>query len=314
MKSLKIAINGTVVRSVSPELNIVTGLIFEEENSHGVWEGRVSEVKDMIIDALDFISDMKSDKDEFYPEVVDDYIINIADELQILEELMNEYEDEAIVSCEKPSDIPDDFLKNSWKKLENLLKGLYNDKIISPEISEAFQMFKITMNKSYGDLFTISDDFQLLKISKLSLIKTNLTLILSEDKETIVGKIGEVFKHFEADFYQEGDSIVLLISDKELLRIAKKDLWVKVLLFNKKKGFSHIYLYNSPESIARYLKQKKEVYERISVSDFNKVEVLLFDSVSETFQIEDKRFNKVKEIYPYLKEEDKVNPSDIIEE
>lgn len=266
----------------------------------------VKNLKNEITETLDFIADMKSDEENAYSEEVSLMITDITDTLEGLEELLEEEDDSTIVTCEFPSIVTDiaAFNKKCWRKLENLLNGYYNNRFTNDELKLAFKVFKNTMNRSYGNIFHVNPTYVSFKIAKEIFISCYLTLKdgMSTFEENL-GTLGEIFKPMRADFFENPNGeLELIISEKELIKLVKSNLWIQATL-EKKGKFVNYYIWNDINVVADFIKYHEEDTDFISFSEIHGTKPILdYDYKSNTFSCSDKKYKSISIIYNHLNE------------
>lgn len=264
----------------------------------------VKNLKNEIMETLDFIADMKSDDKDAYSEEVLDMITDITDTLEGLESVLEEEEDSTIVNIEVPSVVTDvsKFNKKCWRKLENLLNGYYNNRFTTEDLKLGFKVFQNTMNRSYDNIFHVKGNYVSFKIAKETFISCYLTLKDGMDSfEENFGTLGEIFKPMRADFFKNpNDELELIISEKEIMKLVKSNLWVQATL-ERKGEFTNYYIWNDINVVAEFIKYHEENTDFISISEINKKPILDYDYRTNKFSCTDKKYKSIPIIYNHLK-------------
>lgn len=307
--NFEIKLDGTIIRTLSENEKPLIGLMFEQTDTT-LYQNTVSECKNCIEDALDYIADLFNDEQE-YSESSAQKIQETTDLLESMLELFEDFKNTSEISCEL-DEVNQYFIRESYNWLNNLLKGYYNNKIVTIALKNQFTLFKATFERLNKSLFEFDNSIELIQLGKTTFIKAYLTIKEDIEKEDLFGKLSEIFQPFEVDFsIIDNTTVEIYISEKQLLKICKKNLWLRGSFTTKKHEFLCFYIWNDSEAIANQLKSISDSVIYGSLTNWENKELIRYNSSKNEIVISDKKYEKVQKSFPYIKSPH-INESDYI--
>lgn len=301
---VEIKVNGRVLKTLEESNKQIVGLVFEDckriSTMSLICSNTVEECLVCIEDALDYIADLYNDEADYLPSTRA-RIQETTDFLEGLSALLESCEKKDKVSCEV-DEASDNLINESYCWLNNLLKGYYNQKFIEPELENQILIFKATFERQNRKLFEFLSPIERFQLGKNGFIKTTLVIKENLDNEELFGKLSEIFQPFEVDFSILGiNTVELFVSEKELLKIFKKNLWIKGSFTTKKHETLSFYLWNDSEVIANQLKEISDEVIYGNFTDWANKEILSYAAEEDEIVISDKKYDAVKKAFPYVK-------------
>lgn len=299
---MKLKLNGTDYKRVPEQTQYLLPLIFEEVNENPV-KMKVRNALANIRDVLDFIEETKLEKEEEYQEGSLTIVQSTSDFLLGLQELLSSEDEESILSCDCANS--EEKTEESWCKLEGLLKGWFNNLLLTEELETAIQIFAAVFNRSFGltiGKIQIKDDIPVFD-SCASGKKTQFLfpLELTTKKTGIQREIQmtEAFEKFNAGILHVGDQVCFLIHEKDLIKPMNQNFFLRCVA---KKGTKSdiLYVWNDIDVLAQFLKETD--YEFLSFFNAKKEFLFDFDAGTKEFVIEKPSYSTLPIAWKHVKE------------